>query len=43
MLKLPGVFCCGAFETVAAIMGALGVTFSIEAQRAKTPRKLRAA
>ena len=31
------------FETVAAIMRALGVTFSIEAQRAKTTRKLKAA
>ena len=31
------------FETVAAIMRALGVTFSIEAQRAKPPRKLKAA
>jgi probable addiction module antidote protein len=31
------------FETVAAIMKALGVTFAVEARKAKTARKLKAA
>ena len=31
------------FETVAAIMRALGVTFAIEARPTRTPRKLKAA